>query len=240
MLKKLTALGGFILLLASPVSADSVQTPIDGFFDRQMLNVYGTLVNQQFFDQHPAEFPYNGFDDHYTGYHTAIDVEYTFPADAQRDIPVRAVADGTVIYAASVSGYGGVIVVRHTAPEPVTTLYGHVRLSDAVKVGQTVRAGDRLASLGTGFSTETSGARKHLHFAVHKGSAPDLNGYEQSLAALNSGWYNPDEWLARYGVTPAPAVSLTATASPLPTTTVPPKQHKNVFQKIIDFFRNLF
>ncbi|MGE0801632.1 MAG: M23 family metallopeptidase [Lautropia sp.] len=77
--------------------------------------------------------------------------------------PVRAAAEGEVIYAGSgLSGYGNVVILRHAGE--TTTLYAH---NSALKVrpGQRVRQGEVVALLGnTGRSTGP-----HLHFEIRRG-----------------------------------------------------------------------
>jgi hypothetical protein len=50
--------------------------------------------------------------------------------------------------------------------------------------------GDPLALLGTGYSSETDGERRHLHFAVLSNDRVDIKGYVQSESDL-SGWIDP-------------------------------------------------
>jgi len=87
---------------------------------------------------------------------------------ADEGVPVLAAAGGTVIYAGdALKGYGNVVIVRHD--QQTTTLYAHNQ-SLAVKAGETVRAGQQVASLGnTGRSTGP-----HVHFEIRrKGKAVD-------------------------------------------------------------------
>lgn len=68
-------------------------------------------------------------------------------------------ADGIVVIAEEVSGYGNVVVVDHG--DTIATLYAHMT-ADAVAVGDRVETGDLLGFVGsTGFSTGP-----HLHFEV--------------------------------------------------------------------------
>lgn len=83
---------------------------------------------------------------------------------ADRGVPVFAAGGGKVLYAGDrLRGYGNVVIVRHD--EKTVTLYAH---NDAilVKEQQTVRAGHRIALLGsTGRSTGP-----HLHFELREGN----------------------------------------------------------------------
>ena len=127
----------------------------------------------------------------FTGYHTGADFETT-PQEQNIDVPIFALCDGTIKVARHASGYGGVMVEACTINnEAVTVIYGHIRLSSVtVKVGQTVKAGDELAVLGTGYSQETDGERKHLHLGIHKGISINILGYVQNKADL-AGWLDP-------------------------------------------------
>ncbi len=78
--------------------------------------------------------------------------------------PILAAADGEVIHAGTLGGYGRVVIVRHA--DAVTTLYAH---NSALRVqpGARVRQGQTIALLGnTGRSTGP-----HLHFEVRRGEA---------------------------------------------------------------------
>ncbi len=163
----------------------SVDLPIADYAARRTVKIFGQLVNDRF-----------------QGYHAADDIEY---GDVAGDVPVSAVADGTVLYAGWTSGYGGLIVIAHDADgEQVSALYGHLRQSSfAVKTGDRVTRGQFLANLGTGGTTETDGERKHLHFGLYPGRALRKAGYVATKAALNT-WINPQDFFARHGITLPP------------------------------------
>ena len=83
--------------------------------------------------------------------------------------PVLASADGVVRIAAADGtdashDFGNVVVLEHTLAEGgrVSTVYGHLRERPAVRVGDCVRGGARLGTMGsTGAAANT-----HLHFEV--------------------------------------------------------------------------
>jgi len=85
--------------------------------------------------------------------------------------PVHAAADGRVVYAGWMEGYGNLVVLDHG--NGLSTAYGH-NTSVAVAVGQDVAAGAVIAYSGsTGHSTGP-----HVHFEVRVNGAPvDPMGY---------------------------------------------------------------
>lgn len=107
-------------------------------------------------------------------FHEGIDIRAT-----QRDRageptdPVTAAADGTVAYVSANSGlsnYGKYVVVRHYIERlEVYTLYAHLAsIAPGIKVGATVRQGDRLATLGRTTNTREAITkdRAHCHFEI--------------------------------------------------------------------------
>ncbi|MDP9211687.1 MAG: M23 family metallopeptidase [bacterium] len=227
-------------------AAAPVSLPVERYFENQTLKGFDVLVDRAYHERHRDLFPHNGHRNQFTGLHAGADVEFYSGRDARREIPVRAIAAGEVIHVGTVPGYGGLVVIRHREPEVVTSLYGHVRLSDVrVRTGQRVTAGQTVAFLGESFSAETSGARKHLHFGIHKGPALDFDGYEQTREHLLAEWYNPDDWLVRHGAVRDPR--LTA-ATPTPDPTPPPvlkvgtapEDNKDTswLSRFIDWFRD--
>jgi murein DD-endopeptidase MepM/ murein hydrolase activator NlpD len=104
-------------------------------------------------------------------YHTGIDIGTSFGS------PVRATADGLVIYAAPHNGYGNVVVIDHG--NALTTRYGHLSAVTA-QLGQRVRRGDQIGRAGsTGRSTGT-----HVHYEIRHDSQPlnPLNYIDRSLS----------------------------------------------------------
>jgi murein DD-endopeptidase MepM/ murein hydrolase activator NlpD len=77
--------------------------------------------------------------------------------------PVKAAADGVVIYSDSkMSGYGNALIIRHD--DLHTTLYGH-NSKLKVAVGAQVKSGQVVALLGN--SGRSTGP--HLHFEIREG-----------------------------------------------------------------------
>lgn len=79
-----------------------------------------------------------------------------------------AAADGTVVDAGPVAGYGIWVRLKHA--DGTVTLYGHLNTSE-VSLGERVMAGDLIATMGnTGNSTGP-----HLHFEVQLGGAQRID-----------------------------------------------------------------
>ena len=91
--------------------------------------------------------------------HDGIDVA------APEGTPIRAAADGRVLFSAPQQGYGNLIIVEHEGG--LLTLYAHNR-ENLVRDGERVRLGQVIARMGEG--TATSGP--YLHFEVRVGGQP--------------------------------------------------------------------
>lgn len=90
-------------------------------------------------------------------FHSGIDIP------APIGTPARAAKSGTVIMAASMSGYGNVVMIDHG---DIVTVYAHNSVLK-VRVGQHVNQGDVVSLIGnTGLSTGP-----HLHFEVRVNGA---------------------------------------------------------------------
>lgn len=120
----------------------------------------------------------------FKGFHTGTDAEYP---DVEGDVQIYSIADGTVIYSDFVSGYGGFVAIQY--PEFIG-IYGHLHPSSLIKNKIKVQQGQQIGLLGTAYSKETDGERRHLHFAILKGTNLDFRGYVQNQSDL-SYWINP-------------------------------------------------
>jgi len=92
--------------------------------------------------------------------HDGIDIS------AKEGTPVRAAAAGKVVYADNrLSGYGNLIIVRHSSD--MFTAYAHNQ-RNLVGKGAQVKRGDIIARVG--HTGRASGS--HLHFEVRRGPTP--------------------------------------------------------------------
>ena len=127
------------------------------------------------------------------GYHTGTDFE-AFPEEENVDVPVMAICTGPLLRAATASGYGGYAAQScDIRGEAVTVVYGHLRRSSIQqKVGDLIEGGTAFAVLGTGFSPETDGERKHLHLGIVRGEGINIRGYVSS-ASLLTRWMDVED-----------------------------------------------
>lgn len=88
--------------------------------------------------------------------------------------PVFATADGVVAYLSeksALSNYGRYVILRHTIEGvEIYSLYAHLReIRAGLKVGQSVKAGETIATLGRSSNTREgiSKERAHVHFELN-------------------------------------------------------------------------
>lgn len=184
----------FLFTFGKSAYAASWYYPIDRYFQRQTVKGFGQFINNEFYKDKEKIFPFNRF----YGYHAGVDLE-VFENEKNKDVLVYAVSEGTIIYIGQLEGYGGVILQK--IDKDHTALYGHVKIKNLpFKPGDEVKnAGQQLTLLGDEFSLETSKERKHLHFAIHKGTELYFKGHEPSLVVLNKKWENPSLYLEEKG-----------------------------------------
>jgi len=162
-----------------PPNASALAQPVADFKAGVTKKPFGIYISPQNSPVQPERF---------TGYHTGADAEY---ADVTADVPVLAIADGTITYSQWTSGYGGCFILKADINgTPHSVLYGHIRPSTLPSVGHKFKKGGQIAVLGTAYSTETDGERRHLHSAILSNSRIDVKGYVSSESQL-SGWLDP-------------------------------------------------
>lgn len=119
--------------------------------------------------------------------------------DSDLGAPISSVAHGLVTYAADAKGaWGKVVIVRHAFREPTTgkmlccqTLYSHLDRID-VKLGQVVKRGDQVGTLGTGNGRYPA----HLHFELHFNI--DVNCGHQGIPKTAKNYGDPTKFIDRY------------------------------------------
>lgn len=96
---------------------------------------------------------------HVTKLHTGVDFGVGYGT------PIAAAADGIVIFAGNMRGYGNAVVIDHGGG--ISTLYAH-QSALLVHEGQVITKGTIIGRVGsTGYSTGP-----HLHFEVRRGGSP--------------------------------------------------------------------
>lgn len=163
-------------------SGQSLRLPIDRALERMTKKPFGIYITPQ---NSPVE------SERFSGFHTGTDFEI-FPGEETKDILIRAICGGDLIFKNFVLGYGGVAIQAcRIDNQKITILYGHLRLASiSPKTGDFLTPGDLIGVLGTGFSAETDRERKHLHLAIHKGVEINLRGYVPDQQLL-SAWLDP-------------------------------------------------
>jgi murein DD-endopeptidase MepM/ murein hydrolase activator NlpD len=134
--------------------------PVDG----RLIGAYGLRVD-----------PFSGEGEYY---HKGVDIS------AVRGTPVKATADGVVVYAAFMSGYGRLVIVDHGGG--METYYAHLSRFDVID-GQEIRRGEIVGRVGS--SGRATGS--HLHYEVRIGQAP-VNPYRFLVNAAMARSVHPD------------------------------------------------
>jgi murein DD-endopeptidase MepM/ murein hydrolase activator NlpD len=107
-------------------------------------------------------------------------MHYGLDLAAPLGTPIYSAADGVVLKAGRVSGFGNAVYIQDA--DGNVHIYGHMRYYD-VEAGQIVHAGDQIAKVGNeGYSTGP-----HLHYEIHRG---DMDGRP----------LDPEDWLAERGI----------------------------------------
>lgn len=160
--------------------------PMSNAKARLTKKFFGTFVT-------PKNSPVS--EERFTGYHTGLDFE-TFPEEQNTAVSVKVICSGKLLQKGYAKGYGGYAVQAcNINSQTVTVVYGHLRqLSIKPNPNDLLNEGSALAVLGTGFSAETDGERKHLHLSIHKGAAVNIKGYVQNKIDLVN-WLDPQPLL---------------------------------------------
>lgn len=133
-------------------------------------------------------------------FHAGIDLA------AARGTPIRAPADGEVVFAGRYQlrlgvawwRYGNLVALRHG--DRYVTLYGHCE-EILVRVGQEVAQGEVIATVGdSGWSTSP-----HLHYEVRLVDDESYRPVDPRIYILDHRWRDEEQILVRARSAPAPA-----------------------------------
>jgi murein DD-endopeptidase MepM/ murein hydrolase activator NlpD len=138
------ALGSHAYRRIQPENAQPSIWPIDG----RLMGAFGERTD-----------PFSGEG----AFHTGVDIS------APTGTPIRATADGIVIFAQMENGYGRLVKIDHG--NGVQTYYAHLSRF-YVQAGQDIRRGELLGAVGTSGRVTAP----HLHYEVRLGGAP-VNPY---------------------------------------------------------------
>jgi hypothetical protein len=168
------------LLEAQAAVKDAISEPIKNAPTRITKKPFGIKVSPSNSPLSPEKF---------SGHHTGVDFETT-AEEQDRDIPIYALCNGSLLLKKQASGYGGVAVQKCSlGGQTITIIYGHLKLASIkAPIGAKLTAGVQIGILGQGYSRETGGERKHLHLGIHRGPSINLLGYVKNKIALK-------EWL---------------------------------------------
>lgn len=101
----------------------------------------------------------SGFGRRGVGFHDGIDIA------APEGTPIRAIADGEVLYSDRLRGYGNIVIVRHASG--FVSVYAHNQVN-LVQEGESVSRGEVIALVGS--TGRVTGP--HLHFEIRKDNRP--------------------------------------------------------------------
>ncbi len=151
------AVGGNGNAEAAKLTDEETYSLYDEYLDRLLHTVAFTPMGYPRMSSLTSFFGYRSdpFESGTAEFHPGIDFK------GQKGDDARCTANGKVVYAGWLGGYGNCVRIAHM--NNLETLYGHLSHID-VKVGQEVTAGQKIGEVGsTGRST---GA--HLHYEVRK------------------------------------------------------------------------
>ncbi len=126
----------------------------------------------------------------FSKYHLGEDWNAESGGNTDCGFPVYSVADGTIVFAGIGTGWGRVVIVRHTLPNgsQVESLYGH--LGSFAKTRGNVVRGEQIGTIGDGSEGGTTYSC-HLHLEIRNASCPNWGQPGPGYSATQ----NPDGWL---------------------------------------------
>lgn len=106
--------------------------------------------------------------------------------------PVYASSNGTIVYAQTASGWGKVLIVRHTLPDgsQVETLYGH--LQSFTRTSGDVNRREQIGTIGDGDGTNPP---CHLHFELRYPDSRNWGTPGPGYSSNTTGWTDPSNYV---------------------------------------------
>jgi len=187
-------------ILLVPVAAWAV---VDGFdYPIGKPNGSGYYVCQDFLEQVTNSCEHISWN----GTHLGEDWNRGSGSDDCGD-DVFAAANGTIVYAQNnVSGWGRVLIIRHTLPNgsEVETQYGH--LASFTRTSGSFTRGEKVGTIGDGGGLYPC----HLHFELRFSNCSSWGAPGPGYSSNHTGWTDPSDYIdAHRSVTPAFAASKT-------------------------------
>ncbi|MCX6916484.1 MAG: peptidoglycan DD-metalloendopeptidase family protein, partial [Verrucomicrobia bacterium] len=132
----------------------------------------------------------------YSKYHLGEDWNAESGGNTDCGLPVYAVANGTIVYANIATGWGRVLIVRHTLPDgsQMESLYGH--LASFAKTSGDVECGDQIGAIGDGSEGGTTYSC-HLHLELRTAACTNWGqpGAGYSVTSKPEGWTDPSDFI---------------------------------------------
>ena len=122
----------------------------------------------------------------------------------QQLTPVVSVADGIVRHVSHIISWGGIVIIEHKKKngDLFCSLYAHLGPLIIVKPGDTVKVGDKIATLGRSNSWENGGYKAHLHFGIYNSEFNNrwICGYisKKLYASRDHKWLNPQVFIKKH------------------------------------------
>ncbi len=181
----------WVPMFTQPGDAPKFDSPVGGQTEREgPFSMQPSKWVGSWFDSNPFLNWY------FLGYHTGADLNLSMSADADKNAPIYAVADGVVIYAGQGSGkWGKIAVIEHpdaqvTLPngqsqrQVVYSRYGHLSDQILIKKGDAVLRGQQIGFIGLALGV-TSGW--HLHFDIsHSGMLKTRPSHWPDMTKVNA------------------------------------------------------
>lgn len=139
----------------------------------------------------------------YNAWHTGEDWNGKGGGDTDLGDPIYAVAHGRVVeFGYYVPSWGNIVLIEHALPNDtrVWSQYAHLNQIMVQQVGQTVRRGDQIGTMGKGEKTAAKPRGRwiaHLHFEIRKNKLPidAWRPYVSSREQVLANYYTPTAFI---------------------------------------------